>query len=153
MLAGPTRSDFSTRATLSEPAGIGSALTDLAAGAAAGWDERNMLEVYLPGQQLSSAPAESVLAGRNRIWIEQASGWELLAFRQADLMGQDHWRLSGLFRGINGSQTGSAPKGAVIVIADDRLVRPSVLPEEIGKPLIWRVGTSEDQTFTIRAMS
>lgn len=153
VVAGPTTSDLSTRATLSEPAGIGSALTDLAAGAAPGWDESNSVEVYIPGEQLSSAPADSVLTGRNRLWIQKASGWEVLAFRQADLIGEDHWRLSGLLRGINRSQTGPAPKGAVIVIADYRLVRPPVAPEEIGKPLIWRVGTSEDQTFTIRTMS
>ena len=117
------------------------------------WDDINTIEVYMPGEDLASPEAVSVLAGRNRLWAQHDAGWELLGFRQADLLGDDRWRLSGLLRGLRSSVIGAIKTGAVIVVADDRLMRASVSPEDIERELVWRVGTSNDQTFTIPSTS
>lgn len=151
VFAGLTQADFTIRAYLTDPAGIGVVQSDIMNGPNTGWDERNLLDVYMPGEELVSAASESVLAGRNRLWVEHAQGWELLAFRQAKLVGADRWHLTGLLRGLKGTPIDGIGIGAVVVVADDRLIRPSLETEEIGKPLVWRVGTSEDQTFTVQS--
>ncbi|MEL6857549.1 MAG: glycoside hydrolase TIM-barrel-like domain-containing protein [Pseudomonadota bacterium] len=149
--AGHTKTDLTVRASLIEPAGVGVAESQAAIGPATGWDDDNTLEVYVPGEDLSSAEPESVLAGRNRLWVKHQMGWELLSFQRADLLGQDRWRLSRLLRGVRGSAIGETEAGATIVVADDRVIRPVVFPEDAGRPLLWRVGASDNQTFTIQS--
>ena len=87
--------------------------------------------LYLPGEVLSSASEAAVLAGQNRLLVENDAGWELVTWCKAELIGADHWLLSGLLRGLSGSPIQAATSGANVVLADDRLVPIALGKEEI----------------------
>lgn len=76
-------------------------------------------------------------------------GWELIQFREAVLVGEDTWRLSGLLRGQRGSVPGVAEPGARLVLLDSAVVQAAVGPEEIGLDLIWQAaGDDEAETLS-----
>lgn len=68
---------------------VGSALSEL-------WDEENSVEVVLANGSLSSVTEEECLAGANRMFV----GDELIGFREVEDLGSNHYRLSGLIRGL-----------------------------------------------------
>ncbi|HLS19566.1 MAG TPA: host specificity protein, partial [Paracoccaceae bacterium] len=76
--------------------------------------------------------------------VELASGeWEILQFRDAELIGEDSYRLSHLLRGQRGTDVlSSAPiaPGARIVVLDDALVRLPISAAERGLERRWRIG-------------
>src|SRR5690606_15813526 len=71
------------------------------------------------------------------------AGWEILQFRQASLIGGGLWRLSGLLRGLQGTETAAkagAEAGALAVFLDKSLPRAEVSAAEIGLPSVWTAG-------------
>lgn len=138
-------------ATLQQPSGIGQLLAPLDPGPLARWDESSVIELYIPGETLSSASGGAVLSGVNRLLIKNDLGWELLGWRDAELVAADHWRLSGLIRGIAGSPIQLAGSMAHVVLADDRLTPLSLSEEDIGRSLLVQIGDGEVSTFKYRA--
>ena len=61
--------------------------------------------VVLPSGGISSGSSLAVLNGANRLAVELPSGeWEILQFRDAELIGQDRYRLGYLLRGHRGTE-------------------------------------------------
>ena len=135
-------------ATLRRAAGLGRLAADFGAGPLGRWDAANVIELYMPGETLSSADENLVLSGRNRILIENDSGWELLAWRDADLVDTDTWHLTGLMRGLAGSPVRPVLVGALVILADDRLVSLSLGRDDIGRTFIARLDDGETSEFT-----
>ena len=84
-----------------------------------------------------------MLAGGNALALETASGWELVQFRDAELVAGDVWRLSGLLRGQQGTDeamAAGAGSGATTVFLARGAQRVESSPAERGLPLIWRAG-------------
>ena len=141
----------SLRATITAPARIGVLAEPLAAGPLGRWDRAAELVIDLVDGDLSSVTETSVLSGENAVLVNGDDGWECLCFARADMQGEERWRLSGLLRGLRGSDPGGAPAGAVCVLVDSALVEASMSAEDIGLSLDWKAGTGTSQPFTYEA--
>lgn len=146
-----------SRVDLVDPAGVGRLIAPLSAGPLGRWDEAAQLVLEMPGERFASLGQEAVLAGGVPILVQNGDTWELLAYRDAELIGQDQYRLTGLLRGLQGSVISEAPSGAVCAVLDDRIGRGNVSVEEIGLELFWQaegrglIGNAETFQFNDQA--
>jgi len=135
--AGPDASALTERAVLTQRSSMGVLLGDVPAGPIGRWDRAGALEVYIPGADVASGTEAAVLAGANVLLAETESGWELLSFLTADLIGADTYRLTGLLRGQQGSDAVGLQEGARCVLLNGALGRADVSPAELGLELAW----------------
>ncbi|MEM0945498.1 MAG: host specificity protein, partial [Pseudomonadota bacterium] len=143
---------FQLAAEARKPALVGSLLQDLPDGLANRWQNVSV-EVALPNGALSSEERLAVLNGANLLALERASGWELLHFRSAELVGPGTYRLATLLRGVRGTETlvpkgqvgsaGTSPAGSRLVVVDDALVSVPLTEEARGLPRHFRVGPAQ----------
>lgn len=150
---GATLQTLQQKAIVAEPAGIGEALSDFASGVPGQWDETATLDVRLPGEALSSADEAAIIDGANRLLIEHPGGWEMLAYRSADLIAADEWRLTGLWRGLNNRLAPEGRPGLTVILADDRLVQVPLDEAQIGVALWWQVGAAAPVSLTYQPMT
>ena len=135
--------DLSRRATVEQPATVGQLLGSLEAGVFGRWDWANEMMVTVEGLAPQSRSAVSVLSGRNRVLVEGRAGWELVQFRQAEMVMAGVWKLKGLLRGCTGTQgeaLAGAVAGATVVLVDEALVPVEMRTGERGLGRLWRVG-------------
>ena len=154
VLAGLAADAPSERARLTRPAVIGRLTAPVEAGPLGRWDFSGVIEVEASGGEFVSASEAAVQAGANAALIETDAGWELVQFRQAELVAAERWRLSGLLRGQAGSVSAPAAVGARVVLLDDAVVRARVSALETGLSLIWQaagMGEAEAAIFEDRA--
>ncbi len=157
IFAGADPSSLTLRGEVPEPAVVGQLVGGLSRGARHRWDMVNTLEVRIEGRAPESLPESAVLAGGNAVAVETDTGWEIIQFRTAQLIGGDSWRLGGLLRGQQGTDdamAAGAADGAIVVFLGFGLQRAASPPAERGLPLLWRVapagappggaGSSED---------
>src|SRR5690606_3702398 len=114
----------------------------LAPGRSGRWDEAASLVIRMEAGELASAPAAAVLGGANTLAVASADGeWELVGFRSALLVAPATWRLTGLLRGLAGTERAAragAVAGATAVRLDGALARAETTQAERGLPLTWR---------------
>ncbi len=144
---GEALDSLSELATVRLPSGIGQLLSPFEPGPLGRWDDGNVIDLYMPGESLSSTGADAVLSGANRVLVKNSSGWELLGWRHAELVSVDRWHLSGLIRGIGGSAVESVPSGTHVVIADYRLTPISLSQENIGRTIYAQIGSGQATSF------
>ena len=108
------------------------------------WTRGQAFEVELYGGGLSSRPDAAVLNGANMAAILSPSGqWEIIQFRDAELLFANTWRLSTLLRGQAGTEAfigDPTPAGAAFVLLDDavsEIVSPSSFRSLARE---WRIG-------------
>ncbi|HET7409349.1 MAG TPA: glycoside hydrolase/phage tail family protein, partial [Paracoccaceae bacterium] len=134
---------FELAATVAKPALMGHSASVLPPGAPGRW-QRVGWEVVLPAGAVVSASRLGVLNGANRLAVELPSGeWEMVQFRDAELVGPDAYRLGMLLRGQRGTDVLSvAPIGAGvrIVVLDDAVVPLPLDAAERGLERTWRIG-------------
>jgi hypothetical protein len=144
--AGATAGSLTPRATAEAPATVGRLVKALGPGVRHRWDEANSLLVAVEGRAPESAAEAAVLAGANLVAVEAGGGWGLLQFREATLVGAGLWRLSGLLRGQQGTDSeaeAGAEAGAIVVfLGAGGLTRARVGREERGLSLLCRTGPS-----------
>lgn len=102
------------RATMGETVGA------LAPDRAQVWTEGPLTVRLYAGEMVGRADLD-VLAGRNMIAVGRADGWEVIQFREAELVGANEYRLTGLLRGQRGTDAlarTSLPEGAPVVVLD-----------------------------------
>lgn len=138
------------RASVTVPAGIGRIESDLPNGVSDVWDESSRIDIFMPGETLASFPQSAIEAGRNWLLIEREQDWEALAWTTAEMTDEARWTLSGLWRGLAGTEPLAAPRGAVAVIADQRLMPLRVSARDVGAALLWQIAESDLQSFTYR---
>lgn len=146
--AGATADSLTPRAIVSGPASIALLAEPLAAGPAGLWDHGGTIMLNIEDADLMSRDRGDVLAGSNRILVQNGSGWELIGFQSASLIGDGLWQLSGLLRGLEGSVISPADTGAICVIVDRELATADILPAEVGRELVWQAGQGETVGFT-----
>lgn len=122
---------------------MGEVLDDLARATPAVWSEAGF-RVRLASGVLQSCTALEVLNGANLAAIRQSSGdWEVLQFREAELIAPNEYRLSGLLRGQAGTD-GIMPDlwlaGADFVLLDGAQVQLDLPSSQRGLPRHYRVG-------------
>ena len=149
--------------TITRQATIGTTLDALGPGAAlAGrWDEANSVTVLLASGALSSAEKLAVLNGANRAAIGGeteggAEDWEVIQFREADLVAPDTYRLSGLLRGLAGTERESTlAAGARFVLLDGAVAETGLAESERGLERRWLWGPAslpyDDESYRERS--
>ncbi|MEL6861515.1 MAG: glycoside hydrolase/phage tail family protein [Pseudomonadota bacterium] len=150
---GPDALEMTERGFALVPAGIGRLETALAATESEGWDEMSVMDLFMPGETLSSRSEAAILSGQNRLLIEHEAGWELLAWRDAELVGSDLWQLRGLRRGLLGTDIRDVSAGACVILADSRLAAIRMTRADLGQAQFWRAGTGALQPFTYRDLA
>ncbi|WP_075218263.1 baseplate multidomain protein megatron [Mongoliimonas terrestris] len=135
---------FAVFAAVERPAVIGTLETALAPGPVWRWDRGGAVEVALVRGTLSSRTAEAVLAGANVLAVGSGTGgFELVGFQTALLVGERRYRLSGLLRGLKGTEALAAaghPAGATMVLLDGSAVALPIDRAAVGSLLDLRVG-------------
>ncbi len=128
---------IATRAT------VGETVTVLAAGPLWRWDRNASVDVTLSRGTLESVTPESALNGANLIAIEvPGQGWEILSYTTAILIAAGRWRLSGLLRGLAGSETFAAvakPAGGRVVILDGGVADLATGTEWLNRTISYRL--------------
>ena len=108
------------------PSIVGETLTVLSPGPLWRSDGRAMLDVRLRGGVLSSVSPEAALAGANALaLLDEAGEIEIVTASTVELIGPQRFRLSGLVRGIGGSEAAagrSLPPGSRVVVLDGAAV-------------------------------
>ncbi|MDX1779797.1 MAG: glycoside hydrolase/phage tail family protein [Thalassovita sp.] len=117
----PSDSDYDLLATVERRAVIGVTETVLDRARSGLWDRGNVLQVRLAHGSPESRGEDSVLAGGNLAAIGDgaAENWELIQFRDADLVDENTYLLSHLLRGQKGSDAAmpdSWPVGSYFVL-------------------------------------
>jgi Putative phage tail protein len=134
------------------PAIIGAADTLLGVGSALLIDEANSVEVVLlnAAMTLGNADAAGLDAGRNLAML----GNELIQFRAATPLGQNRYRLSGLYRGRRGTEWAIGSHGAgerFILIERDTLTNLSV-SAATAAVMVMAVGIGDESTPPIETI-
>ncbi len=130
-------------ATLAKPAVTGETLEVLPAGQPDRWQRVSVRVATVTGA-LESADPLRVLNGANLAALEFAPGeWEILQFRDAELVAPGEYRLSTLLRGLRGTgalSVAGIAAGARFVLLDDAVAPLPMAEEERGLPRHYRVG-------------
>lgn len=140
---------FLPHRTLDHPACLGRTLNALPPGPLWRFDRNARLDVTLRhAEGLSGIGEAAALAGGNLFALVGEDGAvEILSAARAELTGAGTWRLSGLIRGLAGSEAAAgraAPAGSLIVRLDDGAVAPLVdRLDEAGRDFLYRVGPAE----------
>jgi hypothetical protein len=120
---------------------IGRTTSDLAPGPASRWDEANALAVTLVSGVLASAEPIAVLGGANRAALETPEGdWEVIQFREAELVAPDTYVLRGLLRGQAGTEAAMREPlgaGARFVLLDEAVSELGLGEAERGLERLW----------------
>lgn len=111
------------------------------------WDRHAQIDVLLPEQQLASKSETAVLNGENRLLVQGDIGAEFIGFLNAELIDVDTWRLTGLLRGLQGSPIQAFESGAIISLADDRLLALQMSDAELSLDLVARAGLADVRSF------
>ncbi|MBB5755279.1 baseplate multidomain protein megatron [Prosthecomicrobium pneumaticum] len=106
---GTAETGFAARQAVERRATAGALDTAMPPGPPGRWDEATAIEVTLDGGALSGASALAVANGANAAAIGSAeTGFEVVQFRDATLIGPSRWRLSGFLRGQAGTEDRAA---------------------------------------------
>src|SRR5690606_6979675 len=113
-------------------------------GPASRWDEANRLSVVLSSGTLSNAEAAAVLSGANRAALETPEGdWEVIQFREAELIAPGTYELRGLLRGQAGTEAAMRSPletGARFVLLAGSVPELGVGDAERGLERLWVFG-------------
>jgi len=132
---------YGLRVRLERPARTGDLVKALSPGVSGRFDRAHAVTVRLSYGALSSVGERVVLNGANRMAVLSNNGeWEVLAFATADEIAAGCWRLTGLLRGLAGTEdamaAGAAAGNAAVLL--DEAVRPLGLSAgEAGLSLSW----------------
>lgn len=155
----PTGIGFVLDAVAEDPAVIGTLAFDFYSGPVWRWDRVNDLHVDLvPGAVLQSRQEIDVLEGANAAAVRTPSGeWEILQWRDAELVSPGRYRLSMLLRGQRGTEAAMGtptPAGARFVLLDESLARSRAALGERGRERVERFGPAsmplDDEAFAQR---
>jgi len=125
--------------TLAHTASLGEVTSPPAPAHAYLWDARNALELVLYAGHLSSRDDDEVLAGANRVAVQNDAGdWEVIGFADAELIASQTYRLTRLLRGQMGTDfaIGAISAGNRVVVLDTDVTM-------LAAPAAW-LGTTVD---------
>jgi len=137
-------SGFSLDAVAATPSRIGTTNSDFYSGPLWRFDRVNDLYVTLIAGTLESRDELQVLNGANVLAIEnEDDGWEILQFTSAELIAPRAYKLSGLLRGMGGTESAMrdpVPAGARIVILDGALTQAGLSFDQRTLTFTYRYG-------------
>ncbi len=122
---------------------IGETKTPLRAGPLWRLDRSASVEFVLSRGALQSVPLRAALDGANLLAIASPGGrWEIVSFLDAELLGAGWWRVSGLIRGLAGSEPYAAvakPPGCRVVVLDGALADLATGSDALGRHYSYRI--------------
>jgi hypothetical protein len=122
---------------------VGLTLTPLNPGPIWRFDRFNSIDIDLSHGALQSVSEVAVLNGANLFAVgSSALGWEIVAFTTATLLAANRWRLSGLLRGLAGSEPMASivkPVGTSLVILDGAVVDLATGTEFLNRQVNYRI--------------
>ncbi|MCB1391254.1 MAG: glycoside hydrolase/phage tail family protein, partial [Rhodobacteraceae bacterium] len=131
-------------ATIERHATMGALLSDLDAGALWRFDEGGAIDVEIFAGTLDGASRNDVLGGANLAAIAApGGGWEIVQFRDAELVATRTYRLTGLLGGQGGSEhlvATAKPAGSRFVLLDAAIAAVPATLSDIGRDFNWRYG-------------
>ena len=122
------------------------------------WDERNHFHVRMLHGELMSRSADDVLAGANYAAIKHQTGWEIIQFRNAEIIrgdqeGAAYYQISGLLRGLAGTESEMrAPlddNAPFVLLESEQIVQLNFTPVERNVSYHWRVGAASQPYSSI----
>ncbi len=142
--------------SLTASAAMGELLEPLAAGPQWVWDRANAITVRLWTGILASVTEEALFAGANAAAVgDPVNGWEIVQFRDAELIAPGTWRLSMLLRGQRGSGPELVPlrpAGSLFVLLNGALAPLPLSVDRKGTDIVLRAGPAgrdmTDATWT-----
>jgi hypothetical protein len=139
---------FSLDAAASAPACIAATDSDFYSGPLWRFDRVNDLYLTLIAGTLESKSELEILNGANTLALQNADGqWEVLQFETAELVGPKAYKLSGLLRGLGGTEGAMrdpVAAGACAVILDGALVQPGFSFGQRTLTFTYRYGPAGD---------
>ena len=148
--------DFRLNRMVEERAAVGVTETPLMRAAPGLWDRGAPLRVRMFQSRLQSEGEAAVLAGANALAIGDGrpEAWEILQFRDAELVAPGVWELSHRLRGQLGTEADMPevwPAGSLVVLLDPGVVQVELPASARGLARRWRIGPAElphdDATF------
>jgi Gene Transfer Agent (GTA)-like protein/putative tail protein len=144
----PSTSGFELNTIIEARPTLGTTVFGFYSGPLHRFDRSNVLRVTLDHGELESVTEEALLNGANFAAIENEDGaWELIQFQTAALVGTATYDLSGLLRGMNGTETAMrdpvAP-GARFILVNSAVTPVGLRPDEIGLALNYKYGPASE---------
>jgi hypothetical protein len=137
----PELESFERRVVLDRPARIGRLTGPLGTGPAGRLDNGNRVTVRMIHGGLASVSELVLLNGANRAAVLAENGiWEIVGFRAAEEVSPGHWELSGLLRGLCGTEdamAAGASAGMPFVVLDEAVRDLRLAGSEAGLTLNW----------------
>ncbi len=152
---------FVLDSAISAPAVMGETEGDLDPGPTSRWDRGNLVRVRLFHGALECVSKISVLGGANVAAIgSEERGFEIIQFRNAELVAPDTYDLSVFLRGQAGTELQMEtphPAGSRFVLLSGALRQAGLAAGERGLPFHWRYGPAplelSDPAYTARTLS
>jgi len=139
-----TGSGFTEIGSLDAPAIIGETRTDFAAGPLSRTDYANTLTLEVASGTLTSVSRLELLGGANLLAVgSEQTGWEVIQFLEAELVGENTYILKTLLRGQAGSNPemlALRPAGSRCVLLDNTVRQIPSLSSDQGRDRVMRLG-------------
>ena len=139
-----SNSNYELDTQLATAGTMGELSFDFYAGPAGRWDKGNQLWVMLYSGALSSVSDIDLFGGANTLAVENAGGeWEIVQFREAELVGPGQWKLTTLLRGQAGTETAMrnpVAAGARIVVLNRAAAQLDLTFDARALPFFYRWG-------------
>lgn len=140
----PGETGFALNRLVTAPATLGVTTTGLRPGPTSRYDLANRITVELYSGELESATELALLGGANAAAIENADGaWEIIQFRDAELIAPRTYVLSALLRGqagTEGAMRNPVASGARFLLLDSAVVQADMTADEIALAFNWKYG-------------
>lgn len=137
-------SSFALNRVIEAPGTIGTLVSALPPGPASRFDRRSRMTVKMHSGALNSVGEAELLAGANAAAIGSTeNGWEIVQFRDAELIGAGLFEISWLLRGQRGTENSAAlgcEAGNRFVLLDAAVVQADTSLAAIGTTPVWRIG-------------
>jgi len=138
---------FALNRMIDAPATVGSLTSALPPGATARYDRAARVTVQLHAGALNAVSEAELLGGANAAAIgTQDAGWEIVQFRDAELIGERLYEISWLLRGQRGSEALAAigaAAGSRFVLLDPAVIQTDVALSALGTAPVWRIGPAD----------
>jgi hypothetical protein len=135
---------FSYNRAIDFRATMGVSVTSLSTGLPHRLDFTNTLDVRMLYGAMSSVTEDQLLNGSNIAAIGTSqTGFEIIQFMTAELVGPKQYRLGGLLRAQAGTQAEmltERPAGSYLVLLNKAVVQPTLSLTDAALPQTWRVG-------------
>ncbi len=132
-----TDSNYQSLGAVQSPAVMGNSINAISDANSFIWDEGNELEVFLLNGELASTTNSDVLNGSNIALL----GNEIIQFRTAEFIAENHYKLKGLLRGRLGTEnkTSGHVAGERFILLNNLILRAELPKALIGSSVNFKV--------------